>query len=156
VQRFNVFRTSTLHQSIDTPFTGADVIRFFDSIISIIKPRARDNPAPSHTVVIRGFGIIDSYGTFQYSKKSGYELTAQDRSHMQTWLDGAVKAGRLTKGRCQEHVWLGFTIVSRMGNAWFDHHHRHGTWSWDVTIAKLMSIVLIASLGSRAGDVARS
>lgn len=33
VKRFEAFRTHVLRQSADTPFTGEDLIRFFDSII---------------------------------------------------------------------------------------------------------------------------
>ncbi|KAK9357745.1 hypothetical protein V1504DRAFT_500567 [Lipomyces starkeyi] len=47
-------------------------------------------------------------------------------------------------------------IVSRMGRAWLEHHHNHGTWNWDITLARLMSVVLVTSLGCRAGDAARS
>lgn len=34
--------------------------------------------------------------------------------------------------------------------------HKHGCTSWDVMIAKCLPAVLIASLGARSGDVARS
>lgn len=33
IARFNAFREHTLRQSLDTPFTGADMIRFFDCMI---------------------------------------------------------------------------------------------------------------------------
>lgn len=36
------------------------------------------------------------------------------------------------------------------------HHHKHGTWAWDVTLSRLMSMALVMSLGCRAGDVGRS
>lgn len=43
-----------------------------------------------------------------------------------------------------------------MGKAWLEHHLKNGTWSWDVTIARLLSIVLITSIGMRNGDVTQS
>lgn len=33
IRRFNAFRQHTLKQSLDTPFTGDDMLRFFDAII---------------------------------------------------------------------------------------------------------------------------
>lgn len=38
VQRFEAFREFVLQQSIHTPFTGDDLIRFFDVIISAYLP----------------------------------------------------------------------------------------------------------------------
>ena len=117
VRRFNAYRTSTLNQLLEKPFTGEDVIRFFDSIIDIVHSNFRGKPAPSRSLVVGGLSVIASYGTFTYNKASSYELTAHDASRLQTWLDDAVKAKRLTKGRWQKRVWLGFSIVSRMGKA---------------------------------------
>ncbi|KAK9246717.1 hypothetical protein V1506DRAFT_505362 [Lipomyces tetrasporus] len=156
VERFNAFRRFTLKQSLDEPFNGDDVLRFFDSIVSKITPGSKGKPAPNDKVVLNGIRIISSYGTFTYPKSSGYELTKYDGSRLQTWLDDSVKAGRLTKGVWKQRVWLNFMTVSRMGRAWLDHHHKYGTWNWDITIARLLSIVLITSLGCRVGDVARS
>src|ERR1700760_684659 len=39
IERFNAFRTHTLNQSLEQPFTGNDLIRFFDTIIGKIQPK---------------------------------------------------------------------------------------------------------------------
>ncbi|KAK9238767.1 hypothetical protein V1525DRAFT_387155 [Lipomyces kononenkoae] len=75
VERFNAFRTFTLRQSLDEPFNGDDVLRFFDTIISKITPSLTGKPIPNADVVLSGFRFISSYGTFTYPKSSGYELT---------------------------------------------------------------------------------
>jgi hypothetical protein len=36
--RFEAFRIHALSQSLDTSFTGEDLIRFFDTIIGIVRP----------------------------------------------------------------------------------------------------------------------
>ncbi|KAK9239336.1 hypothetical protein V1525DRAFT_417743 [Lipomyces kononenkoae] len=144
VERFNAFRRFTLRQSLDEPFNGDDVLRFFDSIISKITPGCKGKPVPNADLVLSGFRVISSYGTFTYPKSSEYELTQYDGSRLRTWLDDSVKAGRLTKGVWNQRVWLNFMTVSRMARAWLDHHH------------ELLSIVLITSLGCRVGDAARS
>lgn len=38
ITRFNAFREHVLRQSIDVPFTGSDIIRFLDTIISKLPP----------------------------------------------------------------------------------------------------------------------
>ena len=156
VERLNAFRQSTLHQNIDRPFTGDDLIRFFDSIIGKLKPSIKTKPVPSVDVVKRGLTSLSAYGTFTYPEASGYKLTARDGSRLQTWVDDAVKSGRLIKGRWRKRVWLNFTIVSRMTKAWLDHYEKYGTRNWDLIIAKHLSIVLVSSLGMRVGDVTRS
>ncbi|KAK9372787.1 uncharacterized protein V1513DRAFT_466306 [Lipomyces chichibuensis] len=156
VERFNAFRTQALKQSLSVPFTGDDVLRFFDSIIGKLRPVGRDKPAVIDDVVISGFSLISDYGTFTYPKSSGYELTKHDGIRLQTFIDVAVRDKRLTRGLWNRRVWLNFMIVSRMGRAWLEHHHNHGTWNWDITLARLMSVVLVTSLGCRAGDAARS
>ncbi|KAF8854058.1 hypothetical protein BDZ45DRAFT_806147 [Acephala macrosclerotiorum] len=156
VQRFNVFRQVTLKKSIDLPFTGDDVLRFLDTAIGRLRPHSRDKPVPSSEYIVGGFKHISSYGTFTYKEASGYKLTVNDAARLQTWLDDAIKAGRLTKGRWKKKVWLNFTIVSRMTRAWLNHHYRFGARNWDLVIAGLLSIVLITAVGMRVGDVTRS
>lgn len=58
VERLNAFRTYTLKQSLQDPFNGDDIIRFFDSIIGKIRLVSRDKPVPSRDVVTNGFRII--------------------------------------------------------------------------------------------------
>jgi hypothetical protein len=156
VQRFNAFRQSTLRRSIDIPFTGDDVLRFLDTIIGKLRRHSRDKPVPSSEYIVGGFAQISAYGTFTYKEESGYKLTVNDAARLQTWLDDAVKAGRLTKGRWKKKVWLNYTIVSRMTKAWLNHHLRFGARNWDLVIAGLLSIVLVTGVGMRVGDVTRS
>lgn len=156
VQRFEAFRIHSLKQSTANPFTGDDLLRFFDSIIGRVIPGFKGKPAPTTTLVKTGLRVLLSYGTFTYAKSSGFEINKQDGIRLTTWIDDCVKAKRLTKGRWHRRVWLNFTIVSRMTKAWLEHHLIHGTWNWDVTISKHLSILIITSLGCRNGDVTRS
>jgi hypothetical protein len=153
VRRFNTFREVTLRKDIHIPFTGDGLLRFLDSIIGKIKPGYKGKPAPGKELITKAIEVLSAYGTFTYPPNTGYKLTSHDASHLQTWLDDAKKAGRLTHGRWEKRVWLNFMTVSRMGKAWLEHHLKNGTWSWDVTIARLLSIVLITSIGMRNGDV---
>lgn len=46
--------------------------------------------------------------------------------------------------------------MPRMTLGFLDHHTQDGTLRWDIIVAKVVSVVLVASLESRAGDVVRS
>lgn len=113
-----------------------------------------DKPEPNRSSFCTAIHILADYGAFTYSKSSGYELTSQDGRRLDSLVDDAVKAGRLTKGLWRKRVWLNFTAVARMGRAWLDHHHRNGTQNWDVIIAKFLLNVLVSCLGCRVGDAA--
>jgi len=156
VQRFTAFREYTLRQSIEKPFSGDDLLRFFDSIISKLKPNIRGKVAPSSEYICVGHMHLSEYGTFTYTKEQGYKLTERDTLRYNTWMDDAIKAGRLTKGLWKKKVWLNYTIVSRMAKAWLNHFEKRGTRNWDLVIARLLSIVMVTSVGMRVGDVTRS
>lgn len=60
------------------------------------------------------------------------------------------------KGRWHKQVWITFMTVAQMTRAWIEHYHKHGTGSWDAILTRLLSIVLVSSLGCRDGETARS
>lgn len=47
-------------------------------------------------------------------------------------------------------------LLARMGKAWLKHHRDNGSVLWDFSISRLMSVVLVAALGAKSGDVAPS
>jgi hypothetical protein len=145
-----------LRQRLDTPFTGDDLIRFFDSTVGKVEPGFTAKPAPSKSVFVKALTILADYGTFTYPQATGYQLTARDSKRITVWFDDAVKAGKLTKGLWQKRVWIGIFVLSRMAKAWLDHHTKYGAVNWDITIARLLGVVLTASIGGRCGDVART
>lgn len=59
-----------------------------------------------------GFAAISVYGTFTFSEASGYQLTEQDEERLKTFVNDAVKEGRLMKRQWQKQMWLTFMTVS--------------------------------------------
>lgn len=79
VNQFNAFRKHTLKHSLEKPFTGDDILRFFNVIIDKIKPSFLDKLAVSKTTIVCALRVLSQYGTFWYgSAASEYRLTAQD------------------------------------------------------------------------------
>jgi hypothetical protein len=96
------------------------------------------------------------YGVFTWSEADGFKITGHDSERLQTFIADAVKQRRLFKGYWNERTWLGFTTLSRMVTEYLKHFIAKGCCSWDVIVAKCLSITLVAALGARAGDVSRS
>lgn len=101
VNCFKAFREHTLKQSLQEPFTGDNVVRLFDIMIDRIKSTLKVKPAVSTEDSNKKgiLGLIAQYGTFTYKPATGYRLTAQESMRMQTWVDDAVKSGRLVHGK---------------------------------------------------------
>ena len=116
VNRFNAFRITTLRQSLETPFTGDDLIRFLDSHINKLE-QMKDKPAPNINTFVAAVKVLLPYRTFTYPASSGYKFHSQDGARLRTWMDDAVRSGHLIKGNWQKQVWLSFVTVQRMAKA---------------------------------------
>ena len=154
---FNAFREYILKHSLEKPFIGDDILRFFDVIIDKIKHTFLDKPAVNKITIVHALKVLSQYRTFWYGLTAlEYRLMAQDGVCIQIWIDDAVKARHLVWGRWKKTVRLEAVLITRMGQAWLNHHHSHGSSNWDITLAKLLLISLVATLGCWSGDVARS
>ncbi len=147
--RFDTFRKHTLQKSTESTPSGDDILRFFDGIIDKLGSK-EDKPAPSLHTIVSVFKILFDYSTFTY------QLSQRDGARIKTFLDDCVRNKRLTKGILRARVWISFMILARMTSETLHHYIQKGTNSWDPVIAIVMSVVLTASMGARAGDVARS
>lgn len=66
------------------------------------------------------------------------------------YYEGLIRNQRVMMGHDFECQWVTSSVASTMLSSWFDHHARHGTASWDVTIAKALSVYLQSSLDCHA------
>ena len=46
-------------------------------------------------------------------------------------------------------------IMKEMTSTYITHHLDHGARNWDIILVRMMSVVFIAGMGCRAGDVTR-
>lgn len=113
-------------------------------------------PAPNESTIKEATKVLIAYGHFRWSRADGFDLSKHDASRLAVWIDDAVKAGRLVRGRWRESSWIGYATLSRLVRAYLERALCYGTRNWDLIIAKCFSVVLVAALGARAGDVARS
>ncbi|KAK3718658.1 hypothetical protein LTR37_004875 [Vermiconidia calcicola] len=157
VKRFEAFREHALKQDLDRPFAMDDVIRFLDSVLKSGKLKLqRGKPGPNDDLVWDACHVLLKYGEFRWSVEDGFTITSHHRAHLETFVDDAVRRGQLIRGHWRKRTWIGFVTLSRMIRAYLAHAIDQGTLSWDQTIHRCLSIVLVSALGCRSGDVVRS
>ena len=153
VERVSAFLINTLKKSLDKPFNGEDLIRFFSCIIGKLRSNIAGKTGISMGYIGAAFDHLMAFGSFSYPD---FNISAHEKARLHTFFDDEFKAGRLYRGLAQQRVFITCSIMNKLGRDWLKHHEDNGTANWDVTLAQLMSIVLMASLGCRAGDISRS
>jgi hypothetical protein len=82
-----------------------------------------------------------------------FALSPHERLRIATTIDSLLHQGRLTKEPSWERNWVGAAVVRKLTTAMVKQALEHGTMTWDITVAKVLSIVFVAALGARTGDV---
>lgn len=144
---FSILTADHYHSTTDTP-KGEQVERFLTSIVALIKPTTHEVPAYSWAK--GGVGHLIRSLVFYYS---AFTLSRHETERIATTIDYLWQQGRLTKEPTLQKSWVGAFLVRRLVMSLLHHSLSNGTISWDVTLAKVMAIVVVAALSARAGDV---
>ncbi|KAF4556931.1 Hypothetical protein D9617_1g088130 [Elsinoe fawcettii] len=134
---------------VTKPFKAQDVIRYLDSFHTFVETQ-NDQPAPSLHHILANVKAIMMFAKWQWPDfKIHNELL---RSH----IHHLVREKKVIKGVWKPRVWLGFATMARLAQTWLDQAVTDGTENMDSTIMHLLRVVLVSSMGARAGDVALS
>jgi len=134
--------------------TGEDVNRFLLQIPDIVVPKgAKYGDILSAHSMHAAIKALRAYFTFTFPD---YRWTKVDSLRTKALLGSLKKQDKVTDHRKRDRQWLGILVVRAMARAVLDDALANGTYSWDVTLYKVFSMVLTASLGGRSGDVALS
>jgi hypothetical protein len=82
-----------------------------------------------------------------------FTLSKHERLRIQTTIHKLFHEGKLTKDPAYERNYIGVFLVRKLTTALFKDALTCGTRSWDVTLAKILSIVLTSALAARTGDL---
>jgi hypothetical protein len=93
---------------------------------------------------------LPSRSIFHYKT---FTLSPHERSRIVTLLHSLFQEGKVTKDPGWVRNWAGVVVVRKLASSLFNQAFREGTMTWDIPIAKCLSIVLVAALGVRTGDV---
>lgn len=137
----------TAHRKDSTP-TGEQLKRFLEVIVKRVKPKSLE--VPSYSWLNNGFRHLVDTLTFHYSE---FALSKHNALRLSTAFDILLAEGRLTKEPSQARNWVGVYILRKIITAIFQDAYCQGTLSWDVTLSKNTSIVLLSALSCQAGDI---
>lgn len=108
---------------------------------------------PRYSTQVRYLQLLITKLIFVYPT---FTLSPHERRRISICLKSLLQEGKLTKDPQREAQWVGITLVKRMVKAMAEEAYTSGTRSWDCTISKILSVVLLSVLGSRAGDITLS
>ena len=91
--------------------------------------------------------------TWKYSK---FILSPQEHARIRSMFKEMLKKNLLTNNPVREKQWIGIVLVKRIVTSYIHDAIRQGSLSWDVVVYKILSIILMSTLGVRAGDAVRS
>lgn len=80
-------------------------------------------------------------------------MTRHDSLRISTALEQLLRDGRLTREASRQRNWVGTHILRKIVTAILDNALSEGTLHWDVTLSRIASLVLVAALSARAGDL---
>lgn len=142
--------TKRAHRITDTP-AGQDIERFFFAITKYMKPVAKS--VPRWDTMKNYLRLLITKLIFQYPK---FSLSPNERSRIANTFKEMLDRSLLTKDPAREAQWVGITLVKKMVIAVIEDATNGGTRSWDVTVSKILTLVLLGTLGARGGDLAQS
>jgi hypothetical protein len=132
--------------------TGQDIERFLIAMVDVTKLRYHNSTALSYSWMFQGTAHVVKSCVFEYPD---FKLLASAKSRISALFATFLKEGRITKDLMRKKQWIGSFIIQRIVTTLLRDAIIHGTHSWDVTIARAASLVLVSALG-RSGDVVRS
>jgi hypothetical protein len=121
-------------------------------MVDITKPRYHNSTALSYSWIFHGVSHVVQSCVFEYPD---FKLLATAKMRISALIATFEKEGKITRDPMREKQWIGSCIIQRAVTAFLRDALIYGTLSWDVTIARAASLVLVSALG-RSGDVARS
>jgi len=132
--------------------TGAQIERFFTSMPSKVRTFSSAG-VPSFSWIKHGVAALIRGLIF---KHESFKLSQHESLRISTAIDKLLKDGELTAEPARIKQWVTAVLVLRLANFYLMNALTDGTKSWDITISRLLSIVLMAACASRAGEIARS
>ncbi|KIW15846.1 hypothetical protein PV08_05896 [Exophiala spinifera] len=146
---------NTINHDPKTCLSGENIQRFIVTLVKRLKPCHKTKPVVSIETIKDYWYQLICYLRFQYKDISTHYGT-HEVSRINAYLSQQVSAGNLTKGQWVSKQWAGFNLVQRMTRDYFRSAFQNGVHNWDVTIQRVLGIMLQVACSARPGDVART
>ena len=149
---FQRYQKHTMQKSSNSLISNDDILRFFDNITIKVKSNLSNKFTINLRVMISALQKFLDWVPFNHN----FKPNPQKGFRIKILFNDGVRASRLTTGTWQKKVWISFIIINRMPSAYITHHLDHGARNWDIIAVRMRSVVLIAGIGYRAGDITRA
>lgn len=135
--------------SLDTNPSGEDIERFCTSIVEHVKPKG-PHSVPSFTWLQKALSPMTKKLVHHYKY---FHLSRNEISRIASNLKRLARIGKLTREPQFQKNWVGTAIIRRLAKYSLEHALQEGTINWDVTLAKVLSMVLVSALACRVEDI---
>lgn len=129
---------------------GEEIVRFIGIITKRIRPISGD--VPSYSLIRSGIRQLIGELIFHYED---FRVSPHESKRIDATINDLVVSGKLTRDPSRQKFWLGAVLIRKLAAAIVEDGFITGTLNWDVTIYKALSIVFIAALACRTGDIAK-
>jgi hypothetical protein len=136
------------YQSPEVLPISEDLECFFSTIVSRVQPKS--NQVPSYHWLKGAVAQTTECCIFHYKD---FTLSSHERLRIATLLDSLLQEGKVTMDPTWERNWAGAVVVQKLTSSLVNQAFEEGTMTWDITISRCLSIVLVAAVGARSGDV---
>lgn len=129
--------------------TGSDIEGFLTDVAKHVKGKGLIEDIPSLDYIASSLTCLIPRFTFDFPD---FKLSNNERLRIRSTLEGLANDGLASRDAKITKYWAGHRVVRCLVNALLQDAMEHGTHSWDIVVAKVLSIVLLAAFASRAGD----
>ncbi|KAK0122106.1 hypothetical protein ONS95_010368 [Cadophora gregata] len=135
--------------------SGERIFQYIDTMIRNSKSTIAGKPSISLSVVRALLSRLIKLLMFRHENLLE-SYTKHHLTRIEVHLQQLVTKGKLVRGTWYRKQWLSFMTLLRMGQGWFKRVMAEGTYSWDIVLSKIASIVTQSALSSRSGDITRT
>ncbi|KAK9361349.1 hypothetical protein V1504DRAFT_475196 [Lipomyces starkeyi] len=148
--RFTGFCSMVLKVDDTTTPTADQIERFISSIVSRVVPRS--SQVPSYRWLQQGLGHLVNSLVFYFKD---FTLSKHETVRIAATINQLFEEGKLSKDPLRQRHHIGALLVRKLALGLLTDALTNGTINWDVVLAKTLSIVLTAALGTRTGDITK-
>ncbi|KAG8533760.1 uncharacterized protein KY384_001501 [Bacidia gigantensis] len=148
LNRFHLFRKQILGIGPKETPTGEQIERFSNTIVKHMQPQAGGVPSLGSLKN----GIVDLKRAFLFYFPT-FQLSNHEECRIAENLLRLVQEGFLTRKVKRESHWVGSRMIRTMINSLLQDAFDYGTMNWDITLYRVMSLVVYSATAARAGDL---
>lgn len=82
-----------------------------------------------------------------------FKLSTRERSQIETTIEALAEQGKVKKYKAFDANWVRAALIRKLVMVALSDAFENGTMAWDVTLAKILSIVFTAAISGRLEQV---